>query len=357
LRPQVAAGVVLVCGLLSLASPARADRFEAALVRAVALKEQALDARDNARWMEVLRAFQAAEEQRATPEVLYEIGFAAERLRQDDLACESYEAALSLGLTGPARDKASAFVSRHEGELARVRIEGPEGARIYVAGVVRGTLPLLHPLRTFAGPTRVLVTLPDGRERSRDVHLVAGEDALLDFTESVPVAPAADIAVEPAPTGAAPLPQAQAPSGAASRLSVPRPSPAAQRSPVPLVLIVAGGGLALAGAVIVPVSYERLAAERGDLTHSCAERSGRDVCLHAAPGRVEAAQSDVDAIATWKGVRTAALVGGISGVAAAALGFAVRFGDAHHAEATALRATPFGGCSSTGCSLGVLGAF
>jgi hypothetical protein len=202
-----------------------------------------------------------------------------------------------------------------------------------------------------------LVTLPDGSERSRDVHLVAGEDALLDFTESVPVAPVADLAVEPAPGGAAPPQHGQPPSRAESRPIVPPPAPAAQRSPVPLVLIVAGGGLALAGGVLVPVSYGRLAAERGDLTHSCAERSGRDACLHAAPGRVEAAQSDVDAIATWKVVRTAAVVGGLSGLAAAALGFVVRLGDAHHAEATALRATPFGGCSSAGCSVGVLGAF
>ena len=54
---------------------------------------------------------------------------------------------------------------------------------------------------------------------------------------------------------------------------------------------------------MVAVSYSRIDAERADLRGTCAVLSGTDACASSESGMTVAAQSDVDAIATWKAVR------------------------------------------------------
>ncbi|HEY2410201.1 MAG TPA: hypothetical protein VGI10_29555, partial [Polyangiaceae bacterium] len=69
---------------LLLASSAWADGFDAALRRAVAAKELALDHDEPAAWLETLRAFQDADTIHSTPETKYELGSAAAHLKQAD---------------------------------------------------------------------------------------------------------------------------------------------------------------------------------------------------------------------------------------------------------------------------------
>jgi hypothetical protein len=103
-----------VLAMVSFAMPARADAYEDALVRAVAAKEQALDAGDEARWHETLSRFREVNAVRETFETQYEIGFAAEQLADRELAASAYARALELGLTGTGRDHAQAFLAAHE---------------------------------------------------------------------------------------------------------------------------------------------------------------------------------------------------------------------------------------------------
>src|SRR5262245_32460680 len=134
------AGVLVLSVLLM--SPrqavAEADAYGAALTRAIAAKERALDVNEPPRWEEALRLFQEAAALRGTRECAYEIGFAAERLKREDLAVESYEAALDLGLVGPPRTRAQAYVAGHAAGLARLKVRGPAGVRLRVAGIDRG---------------------------------------------------------------------------------------------------------------------------------------------------------------------------------------------------------------------------
>ena len=71
---------------------------------------------------------------------------------------------------------------------------------------------------------------------------------------------------------------------------------------------------------MVAVSYSRIDAERADLRGTCAVLSGTDACTNSNPGMEIAAQSDVDAIATWKGVRIGSWIGLGAGVVTAGYG-------------------------------------
>jgi hypothetical protein len=63
-----------------------------------------------------------------------------------------------------------------------------------------------------------------------------------------------------------------------------------------------------------------LGSHRDRLAELCAVRDGGDACAQAKPGQREAAQSEVDSIATWKGVRVAGWIGVGLGAATAATG-------------------------------------
>ena len=71
---------------------------------------------------------------------------------------------------------------------------------------------------------------------------------------------------------------------------------------------------------MVAVSYSRIDAERADLRGTCAVLSGTDACTNSKPGMAAAAQSDVDAIATWKAVRIGSWIGLGAGVVTAGYG-------------------------------------
>src|SRR5215471_4519783 len=129
----VAATVVAMGPAASAARPNDVeDAYTAALTRAIAAKERALDVNEPPRWEEALRLFQEAAALRYTRECAYEIGVAAERLWRNDLAVEGYEAALDLGLVGPPRARAQAFVAAHASGMARLAVRGPAGRVVTV---------------------------------------------------------------------------------------------------------------------------------------------------------------------------------------------------------------------------------
>src|SRR5512145_695024 len=153
IRFLVAGVLSLTCGLVPLAALAGAP--EAALTRAVAAKEVALDYPEPGNWQVAFERFLEADAVESSPDTKYELGFAASQLRQEDLAVTYYEQACDLGLSGPGRSKAEAFLAQQRPLMARLLIQGPPGMKVRVRGIQRGTLPLGAPLILLAGETQI----------------------------------------------------------------------------------------------------------------------------------------------------------------------------------------------------------
>ncbi len=282
--------------------PARADAFDAALARAIAAKERALDTNDPASWEDALLRFEEADRLRATKETKYELGLAAAQLRQDDLAVESYEAAIDLGLDGGALEKAHAFLSDHQAAMGRLEVRGPEHAVVLV-GQRRRTLPFDRPMVLFPGPHSVRAWV-EGREVTLAVRVDAGSKVLLDL--------AAALAEErPTEADAAPRPDRRAPGGANGQPTDHN---------LAWALIGSGAGLAVVGGGTVLGTTWALGSRRDELADLCAASSDEDTCAYAHPGKRAEAQSKVDSIATMKAVRTGGWVGLGVGVGLAAIG-------------------------------------
>jgi hypothetical protein len=315
----------------ALAAPGDAgagdDAYAAALKRAIAAKERALDANDPARWEDALHLMQEAAWIHATRESAYEIGFAAERLSRVDLAVEAYEDALDLGLVGVPRAHAEAFISAHAARMARLDLRGPAGARVRIAGVDRGRLPLRRPLVLFPGEVAIDVVDGDGRATPARARLEAGHLDVLEVAVARPPVPAAIAERAGAPPAGAPPPSP--------------PSPSARRAGA--WLIGAGAVLAVAAAVAVPVAQSRLDAHRTALQGECATALRDDFCEGVKTGELTAAQGDVDGIATWKAVRIGAWVGAGVGLGALATGLVLRFtrgADGERAQASTATLSP-----------------
>jgi hypothetical protein len=300
----------VLVAVAALATPALADAYDAMLARAIVAKERAQDSNDPASWEDALALFQQVDRIRSTKETKYELGSAAARLRQDDLAVEAFESALALGLAGGARDKARAFVDEMRPQMARLEIVGPEGAEIWVGLRQRGALPLGRPLVVFAGEARVRM-VHEGRELKRAIHLEMGDHQRLDL--SLP-------ASAPPPTAAAPPSEPAAPASAVAAPPSPPVGPAPERdgSSLGWALLVAGSATAIAGGAFVIGSGATIDSRSERLAELCAVPSGADSCATAEPGQRDAAQTEVDAIATWKTVRIGGWIG--LGVGAAAAG-------------------------------------
>jgi hypothetical protein len=384
-RPRTVppAAVALAALLVAAAAGggrAWADAYEATLTRAIAAKERAMDVNEPTRWEEALRLFQEADALRATRETKYELGYAAERLHRHDLAVESYEAALDLGLTGPPRAKAEIFAGEHASVMARLEIRGRAGDRVRVAGIDRGRLPLARPLVLFADESLLEIIAPDGRRSFFPVHLAAGHLDVVDVygfhpafvpppapapvpapPVAAPATPAPPLvaprAPEPAP-GPTPAPwsRAQAPTAPPPEPAAPAPAPEAARHPLSKWLIAGGLGLGVASGFMILHAESRLSTLRGDLLLHCQVLSdGNDACQTAdsGVGERDAAQSDVNGIATWKAVRLASWVATGAGLATAAVGVALALSGGGGAEAPAAgRPAPAPGAAA-GWSFGV----
>jgi len=280
-----------------------ADEYDAVFTRAIAAKERALDSNDPAVWQEALDLFAKADRVRSTKEATYELGSAAARLRQDDVAAEAFEASLSLGLGGTAADKARAFISEHLAEMARVVVVGPAGAEVWVSDRLRARLPLSHPVVVFAGQRHVRISL-GARSVTRDFVVKPGTTETLDVSGAFA---APERPPSPPPTSAPVAPDGGSP-------------PTTTRSPLAWPLTIGGASFVLVGSVTALVASSNVSSHRDRLATLCAVRDGSDACRLAHPGKQSSAQDEVDAIATWKATRTAGFVGLGMGVVATGVG-------------------------------------
>jgi hypothetical protein len=294
--------------VVSLSSVALADEYDATFTRAIAAKERALDLNDPAAFEQALDLFQQANRIRATKESNYELASVASRLRQDDLAVESYEAALALGLAGTAADKARAYVQEKQGEMARVAVKGPAGTEMYVGARRRGTLPLESPLVVFAGKVR-LRAVSGAREVQKELALTKGQKVDLDLAPEFSGPPASTPTPPPytAPVFTQP-PVTQKP---------PEPDRTA-----PLALTIGGASVTVISIGTLILSYSQLSTHRDRLKEVCAVPRGSDECDKANTGERAAAQDEVDSIATYRTLRTASFVGMGVGLVAGSIGIA-----------------------------------
>ena len=324
-RAALVVGVVAMLG--AEARGAEADAYDAALTRAIAAKERALDVNEPQRWEEALRLFQEAAALKQTRESAYEIGFAADRLHRTDLAVESYEAAIELGVGGAPRARAQAFVSANAAGLARVDVRGPPGTRIRVGGIERGKLPLRRPLVLFPAAVELELLFPAGETAAHAVRPRAGTTEVVELQPPAPALPAPASPVAPIDPIAAPPPAQAEPAPALLVDREPAPAQPEAVSARGWWLAGVGAAVAVAAAVLVPVSGGRVDSSRTALAGECVDAVVNDQCL-AKPGHREQAQSYSDDIATWKNVRTGAWVGVGVGLAAVVAGVVLRLSDA-----------------------------
>lgn len=361
----VLAATLLLSGT-ARARTAEADAYTAALTRAIAAKERAMDVNEPPRWEEALRLFQEAAALRTTRECTYEIGVAAERLARQDLAVEAYEAAVDLGLVGAPRARAEAFVAAHAAGLARLALRGPAGTRVRVAGVDRGRLPLNRPLVLFPGDVRIDLVDAAGVPATVGVRLQAGHLDVLDLARTPPapamperapervqeqvreqvqerppptpppavsVAPPDATARPPVAPAYAPRPESE---GLQPLSEPPAPSPyeaAPEASTRGWWLVSAGVVVAVVSVALVPISSGRIDDNRKALAGECVDPVMNDRCM-AMIGHQAAAQSYSDSITTWKAVHTGAWVGAGVGLATVVAGLILHSHDQTAAAAS-----------------------
>jgi hypothetical protein len=310
----VAAALFALC--LVAAGPAQADEYDALLTRAVAVKERALSANDPATWLEASSLFQQADAMRSTPETKYELAFAAEHLRQHDLAVELYQLCLEQGISGRARAHARQFVDQYAASMARLELRGEAGTTVSIGGVLRGTLPLDRPMVVFPGRVTLAITDPRGARRTRMVELRSSELSRLDVQEPT---------AAPAPPASTPPKQASAPTALATA-PPPRPREVVESSGsngLGVGLLVTGAVVAVASGVTLLVANKNLDSARDHLATTCTDLLGTDRCHQTSPAWAVQAQSDVDAISSWKAVRVGAYIGLGVGLVSAAIASAV----------------------------------
>ncbi len=300
-RRAVAAALLALLSVTAVAPPSFADAYDAAMARAVAAKEKAVDSNDPAAWDDALRLFEEADAIKATKDSKYELAGAAARLKEDDIAVEAYEDAIKLGLSGKAKDKAQAFITAHQSSMGRLDVKGPAGATLTVGARKRGTLPRA-PLVVFAGTVKL-------RAANEGVTVEDAVTVKEGTTTSIDLTPKFTAASTPAPTASAkPAP----PPVPTESHTVPLSDTGAAARALGWSLIISGGALVVASGVGLLVSTNGLSSRRDSLDSHCAVTAtdDPDQCSVPKVGQEGAAQSDNDAIATWKGVRTASYVTG-----------------------------------------------
>lgn len=330
-RARARVALCVACALIAptFASIARADAYESAMAQGVVARDRAEEGSDPKAWDEALRAFQEADRIRATKEARFELASAAVHLHAEDIACEAFEGAIALGLSGKAKDKADAFLAENLSSMARLDVVGPAAARVLVQGRERGVLPLSRPIVVFAGKVRVRLVTADGQSREAEVVTTAQKTARVDLTPEVAPTRIDDAAPKSAPT---------------TRVS----------STLDWVLVGAGSALFAGGLVTYVVANGTVSKRRDDLARDCAVRDG-DECTSAAGVALQgASQSDVDAIATAKTLRIVGLAGAGLGAAAAIVG-AIRL--ATMPRETTATVQPTAIAIPGGMFLGVNGAF
>jgi hypothetical protein len=278
-----------------IAGRALGDSYDSAIARAVTSRDRALETGSLADWEETLELFAAAVQLKASKEAEFEFASAASQLHLADEAYAAYEKALALGLAGRAATQAHSFVEAHAGEMARLEIDGPPAARVYIRRRQRAVLPLAFPLVVSAGVLHVRIEAPELPVWDTDISLQAGETKLL----KPDIRPRAEPGLDRARGANEPS------QGGRSSWATPA--------------LVAGGALAVGGAAVIVVTTSMLASERRSLAKNCVTLDG-DECRNTTPDKRESAQSSANEIATLRNVRWVAIGGAAVGALTAALG-------------------------------------
>ena len=291
----------------TLAGPVLADAYDAAMARAVAAKEKAVDTNEPAAWSEALRLFEEVDALKATKDSKYELAGAAAKLKEDDVAFEAYEASIGLGLAGKPKEKAQAFVAANGKKVGRVDVRGPAGAQVFVGSRLRGTLPRA-PMVVFAGPAKLRV-VAGTKSVEIPVDVKAGE------TTNVDAAAKLANTEPPPPPPDKPPPKPPSP-------TVPMSDEGAGARALGWSLLIGGVVVGAAGGVFVFVSGSQLETNRATLAEKCGDwYSKPDSCKKAAAdGEAATVQSANDAVATWSGIRIASFIGLGTGFTIAAIG-------------------------------------
>lgn len=345
-------GVVLaaVLAVSAIAPRGFADAYDAAMARAVAAKEKAVDSNDPAAWEEALRLFLEADAIKPTKDSKYELANAAIKLKEDDLAYESYEEAIALGLSGKAKEKAQTFLSVHKNLMGHLEVKGPAGAEVWIGPRKRATLPHA-PIVVFAGPVKLRVVF-EGRQIDEALSMKEGGSVTLDVT--------AKLAPPPAPTATTTATATAAPTASAVPTvspSVPLSDTGAGARTLGWSLTVSGAILTIGAGVGVIVTNKGLSDRLDTMHEHClATRSDNpDQCLTAKPGFQGEVQSDNDAVATWKGARTASYITGGVGLMILGVGLLRLATAPEKPQASALAPTMSVGAN--GAYFGLSGAF
>ncbi len=345
-RPIWSAALALSVALAAVAHPSFADAYDAAMANAIAAKEKAVDSNEPAHWQEAVRLFLEADVLRETKESKYELASAAAHVKEDDLAVDAFDAAIALGLGGKAKEKAEAFVKAHAAQMGRLMVTGPAGATVSVGARVRGHLPLARPLVVFGGKNHLVVRLGD-KVSDQEIEAEVGKTVTKEIAfATTATASSASSTVPPPP----PPPPVIVDDGGSART-------------LGWTLIVGGGVVTVAGIITTFVSNGQLSSHRDSLRNpaECAVvHDDGDNCDSATSASTkDAAQSDADAIATWKGVRIAGVIG-IGVGALGVIGGVIRLATAKSASPTTGLVMPWVpqvAATPGGASLSWTGAF
>jgi hypothetical protein len=327
-----------VCLLvLTFAGATFADgEYRAAMRRAVAAKEKALDSNLPQDWAETLKQLRIADAIRTTAESKYEIGVAASRLDQEDIAVESYTAALELGLAAAASAKARNYITEYALHLAQIRIEGPDGARILLNGIERAQLPNAKAIFIAPGSVVLQAITEDKEPTTRNLTLAEGRVEVVSLNanerqqDSLPPPTSKEPETQTRSLGSKATANVHGQNSMASSPSRPSPHSSSSRDAwlsktrTGKLLLVAGATMSVLSVSFIAISNHEVSASRKTLLGLCAvQTEGPDTCAHARAGQWDSAQSASNSIATWKVVRTTSWVGLVTGVAAMIGGTAV----------------------------------
>ncbi len=187
-RSLLAASAVVVC--LCAARTAGADD---AVERARELDARARAAYEAGERRAAAEAFRAANELVPHPATKYNEARAWEAAGELTRAAEAFETALAAGLDGSSALDAERSVdarSRFEAlraRLGKLRVTGPEGARVSVAHLEQAPVPVAA--FVTPGDVSLRVTFAGGAPQTRAAKVAAGETLVIDLVEAAKAPP------------------------------------------------------------------------------------------------------------------------------------------------------------------------
>lgn len=186
--------VTLLSFVILVAAPSsRAEKNSGNIAQARSEFERGVAAFESGRLTEALAAFQSAYTLSPTYRILFNIAQTQAELGRPHEAIASFQAYLAEGadeIPAQRRNKVQAEIESLSAQVGYVRINGPEGARVWLDGQPTGVLPLAAPVRLPAGNHRLVIKHDNGRSCQKDIFVTAKETtpelcAVLESPEAV----------------------------------------------------------------------------------------------------------------------------------------------------------------------------